>query len=108
MALMAEIAGALGDDGVPIPEDREQRRQLALAFLKDDADECLRQASPPKNARLTPPKRISGDGLSGVPTCGGTFEARGSGGLEGVKFHFVWGPGWYPFDYTGFAIDNSR
>ena len=58
MALMAEIAGALGDDGVPIPEDREQRRQLALAFLKDEADDCLRQGSPPKNARLTPPKKI--------------------------------------------------
>ena len=59
MALMAEIAGALGDDGVPIPADREQRRQLALALLEDEADECLRQESPPKNARLTPPKRIS-------------------------------------------------
>jgi hypothetical protein len=45
---------------------------------------------------------------TGVPTCGGTFEAQGSGALEGVKFHFVWGPGWYPFDYTGFAIDNRK
>lgn len=59
MALMAEIARALGDEGVPIPEDREQRRRLALASLEDEADECLRQGSPPKNARLTPPKRIS-------------------------------------------------
>lgn len=41
-------------------------------------------------------------------TCGGTFEAKGAGGLEGVKFHFVWGPGFYPLDWTGFAIDNSR
>ena len=43
-----------------------------------------------------------------TPSCGGTFEAQGSGGLRGVKFHFEWGPGYFPFDYTGFAIDNSR
>jgi len=41
-------------------------------------------------------------------TCGGTFDAQGSGGLEGVKFHFVWGPGAYPFHYAGFAFDNSK
>lgn len=41
-------------------------------------------------------------------TCGGTFEAHGSGGLQGVQFHILWGPGLYPFTYTGFAIDNSR
>lgn len=34
-------------------------------------------------------------------SCGGTMNARGSGALEGVHFHFVWGPGWYPFAYTG-------
>jgi hypothetical protein len=43
-----------------------------------------------------------------TPTCGGTFEAQGSGGLKGVRFHIVWGPGFYPFDYMGFAIDTSR
>jgi len=42
------------------------------------------------------------------PGCGGTFEAQGSGGLQGVKFHFEWGSNFFPFDYTGFAIDNSR
>jgi hypothetical protein len=37
-------------------------------------------------------------------SCGGTMTARGSGGLEGVQFHFDWGPGWYPFPYTGTAF----
>lgn len=55
-ALMAEIARAFGGDGVPIAEDREQRRQLSLAFLKDEADDCLRQASPRKG--FTPPQKI--------------------------------------------------
>jgi hypothetical protein len=41
-------------------------------------------------------------------TCGGTFEMQGSGDLRGVRFHIVWGPGFFPFNYTGFAIDNSR
>jgi hypothetical protein len=36
--------------------------------------------------------------------CDGTMNARGSGGLEGVKFHMKWGPGWYPFPYTGTAF----
>jgi hypothetical protein len=34
-------------------------------------------------------------------SCGGTMNARGAGGLEGVQFHFNWGPGFYPFPYTG-------
>jgi hypothetical protein len=34
-------------------------------------------------------------------SCDGTMNARGSDGLEGVLFHFKWGPGWYPFAYTG-------
>jgi hypothetical protein len=34
-------------------------------------------------------------------SCDGTMNARGSGGLEGVDFHFKWGPGWFPFDYSG-------
>lgn len=34
-------------------------------------------------------------------SCDGTMNARGAGGLEGVQFHFKWGPGWYPFPYTG-------
>jgi len=37
-------------------------------------------------------------------SCGGTTNARGSGGLEGVRFHYTWGPGWYPFAYTGTAF----
>ena len=34
-------------------------------------------------------------------SCEGTMNARGAGGLAGVQFHFAWGPGWYPFTYTG-------
>ena len=37
-------------------------------------------------------------------SCGGTMNARGSGGLQDVDFHFDWGPGWYPFPYTGTAF----
>jgi hypothetical protein len=37
-------------------------------------------------------------------SCDGVMNARGSGGLEGVQFHFKWGPGWYPFSYTGTAF----
>ncbi|MGH7605484.1 MAG: hypothetical protein ACRENK_16005 [Gemmatimonadaceae bacterium] len=36
--------------------------------------------------------------------CDGTTNARGADGLEGVQFHFKWGPGWYPFAYTGTAF----
>lgn len=39
-------------------------------------------------------------------SCDGTMTAHGSGGLEGVQFKFTWGPGWYPFPYTGTAISN--
>jgi hypothetical protein len=39
-------------------------------------------------------------------SCDGTMNARGSGGLEGVHFHFVWGPGWYPFPYVGTAFSD--
>lgn len=39
-------------------------------------------------------------------SCGGVMNARGSGGLEGVEFHFSWGPGWYPFPYTGTAFSH--
>jgi len=39
-------------------------------------------------------------------SCDGTMNARGSGGLEGVQFHFKWGPGWFPFPYTGTAFSN--
>ena len=39
-------------------------------------------------------------------SCDGTMNARGSGGLEGVQFHMNWGPGWYPFPYTGVAIEH--
>jgi hypothetical protein len=39
-------------------------------------------------------------------SCDGTFNVRGSGGLEGVQFHFDWGPGWFPFTYTGTAFSQ--
>lgn len=39
-------------------------------------------------------------------SCDGMTTARGSGGLEGVQFHFEWGPGWYPFSYTGTAFSK--
>lgn len=39
-------------------------------------------------------------------SCDGTMNARGSGGLDGVQFHFKWGPGWYPFPYTGTAFSD--
>lgn len=39
-------------------------------------------------------------------SCDGTYTARGSGGLEGVRFHIKWGPGWYPFSYTGTALSK--
>jgi len=39
-------------------------------------------------------------------SCDGTMNARGSDGLDGVQFHFKWGPGWYPFNYTGTAFSD--
>jgi hypothetical protein len=48
------------------------------------------------------------DGEPGLPECGGTFNAKGSWDLRGVNFHIVWGPGFYPFSYSGFAIDNRK
>ena len=39
-----------------------------------------------------------------VWSCDGTMNARGAGGLEGVQFHFKWGPGFYPFPYSGTAF----
>jgi len=38
-------------------------------------------------------------------SCDGVMNARGSGDLEGVHFKFIWGPGWFPFSYTGTASD---
>ena len=40
-------------------------------------------------------------------SCDGTMIARGSGGLEGVRFHIDWGPGWYPFPYRGTAFSKE-
>ena len=37
-------------------------------------------------------------------SCDGTMNARGSGGLDGVQLHFKWGPGWFPFPYSGSAF----
>lgn len=45
---------------------------------------------------------IGGSGIS----CDGTMIARGTGDLEGVQFHFTWGPGWWPFPYTGTAFSQ--
>lgn len=39
-------------------------------------------------------------------SCDGVMTARGSGGLDGVRFKFKWGPGWYPFPYTGTAFSK--
>jgi hypothetical protein len=39
-------------------------------------------------------------------SCDGVMNARGSGDLEGVHFKFTWGPGWYPFPYSGTASSN--
>ena len=42
--------------------------------------------------------------VEGILSCGGTMNARGSGGLEGVHFHIEWGPSLLtelPFTYTG-------
>jgi|SRR5689334_1625072 len=36
-------------------------------------------------------------------SCDGVMNARGSGELEGVHFKFNWGPGWFPFSYSGTA-----
>lgn len=44
------------------------------------------------------------DTALGSISCDGTMNARGAGGLEGVQFHFRWGPGWWPFPYTGTAL----
>ncbi len=41
-----------------------------------------------------------------VWSCDGTMNARGSGDLKGVQFHFKWGPGWWPFPYTGTAFSR--
>jgi hypothetical protein len=39
-------------------------------------------------------------------SCDGTMNMRGSDGLDGVQFHFKWGPGWYPFSYSGTASSH--
>ena len=44
------------------------------------------------------------DASFGGLSCDGTMNFRGSGGLEGVQFHLKWGPGWFPFSYTGTAF----
>lgn len=41
-------------------------------------------------------------------SCAGKMNARGTGELEGVQFHFTWGPGWFPFPYTGTAITGGN
>ena len=39
-------------------------------------------------------------------SCDGTMNARGSEGLDGLQFHFKWGPGWWPFTYRGTAFSD--
>jgi len=39
-------------------------------------------------------------------SCAGTFNLRGTGALDGVHFHLTWGPGWFPFPYTGTAFSD--
>ena len=39
-------------------------------------------------------------------SCAGVMTARGSGDLDGVHFKFNWGPGWFPFPYTGTASSD--
>jgi len=39
-------------------------------------------------------------------SCDGVMNARGAGDLDGVQFHFVWGPGWWPFNYSGSAFSH--
>jgi TonB family protein len=57
-ALMTELTTALEGEGVPIPRQIEQRRQLALSALGDEADDCLRQASHQKGGKITPPSKV--------------------------------------------------
>jgi hypothetical protein len=38
-------------------------------------------------------------------SCGGHYVGHGSGDLDGVTFHIDWGPGTWPFDHEGFALD---
>ena len=46
------------------------------------------------------------DPALGTPSCDGVSNARGLGGLEGVQFHIKWGPGWWPFSYSGTAFSQ--
>jgi len=46
------------------------------------------------------------DPALGTLSCDGESNARGSGGLEGVQFHIKWGPGWWPFSYSGTAFSQ--
>ncbi len=45
------------------------------------------------------------DSPDGV-ACDGTMNFRGSDGLDGVQIHTKWGPGYWPFSYTGTVISN--
>jgi TonB family protein len=57
-ALMGEIAKAVGQDGFPIPTPQDERRRLALSLLREGADACSKQESPPPGAKITPPQKI--------------------------------------------------
>ncbi|KPK57047.1 MAG: hypothetical protein AMS21_11995 [Gemmatimonas sp. SG8_38_2] len=39
-----------------------------------------------------------------VWSCDGTINFKGSGELDKVQFHIKWGPGYFPFPYSGTAF----
>jgi hypothetical protein len=43
------------------------------------------------------------DSSLGRVSCDGVMNARGTGELDGAQFHIEWGPGWWPFPYSGTA-----
>lgn len=95
-ALMAEITRALGADGMLIPQDSERRRQLALSVLGDEADNCLRQASIPKDGKVTSPRKVPVSQFEVLFPAGGSdqrkagtvrveFSVLEDGGVTGVR-----------------------
>ena len=56
-ALMGEIVKVFGQEGVPVPANREDRRKTSLSFLSDAPDACLLHDLPLAKA-VTAPKRI--------------------------------------------------
>jgi TonB family protein len=95
-SLMTEIAAVLGGEGLPIPQESERRRQLALSALGDDADDCLRQSSHPKGGKITSPRKVAVSEFEVLYPAGalgqrkeGTvkvmFSVHEDGGVTGVR-----------------------